>query len=171
MAGTTTEVRVLVVCMGNICRSPMAEGLLRKRLGGQPLPFTVHVESAGTHGFHAGAAPDDRAQAAARRRGVNISGLRARAVQAEDFGEFDLILAMDEDNEAHLREMAGDEHRHKIRLFLASTDDGRRRSVPDPYYGGPVGFERVLDLVEEATDDIIRELERIAAALSAHRGS
>jgi protein-tyrosine phosphatase len=147
--------------MGNICRSPMAHGVVRQRLAARRLGQIVHVDSAGTHGYHAGSPPDERAQAAARRRGIDISDLRARTVAPEDFDAFDLILAMDEDNLEALREVASDEHHQKIRLFLEFAGVESRQNVPDPYYGGPIGFERVLDMVEEATDTLVSRLEAL----------
>lgn len=159
----TPSVRVLLVCMGNICRSPMAEGVLRQRVAERALALPVEIDSAGTHGYHPGAPPDPRAQAAALRRGVDISGQRARRVTPEDFARFDLVLAMDDDNLAALRELAAEEHHPKVRLLLEFAADAGRRSVPDPYYGGTLGFERVLDLVEEAMAGLLDELERLAA--------
>ncbi len=157
------SVRVLLVCMGNICRSPMAEGVLRQRIAERERPLPVEVDSAGTHGYHHGAPPDARARAAALRRGIDISSLRARRVTPEDFERFDLVLAMDDENHAALLEMAAKEHHGKVRLLLEfAADAGGRRSVPDPYYGGMLGFERVLDLVEEAMAGLLDELERIA---------
>lgn len=156
-------VRVLVVCMGNICRSPMAEGVLRQRLAARELPLPVEVDSAGTHGYHRGAPPDPRAQAAALRRGVDISMLRARQFEAADFSRFDLLLVMDQDNRAVLREAAPEEFRGKIRLLLEFAPGGGERSVPDPYYGGSTGFERVLDMIEDSMDGLLLELERLAA--------
>ena len=157
------EIRVLLVCMGNICRSPMAHGVVRARLAAHGLETVVRLDSAGTHGYHAGSPPDQRAQAAARRRGLDISGLRARSVEESDFDMFDLILAMDQENVEALRRIAAEEHHHKIHLFLeyAAGDEGR--VVPDPYYGGPIGFERVLDMVEEATETL---MSRIREALA-----
>ncbi len=158
------RVSVLFVCMGNICRSPLAEGVLRRRLDDRGLAGSVRVDSAGTHGYHRGVPPDERAQAAALRRGVDISALRARLVEADDFARFDLILAMDEDNEARLLEMADQACRDRVRLLLEFAPGGARRSVPDPYYGSPLGFERVLDLVEEAMDGLLAEIEARVAA-------
>lgn len=155
--------RVLLVCMGNICRSPMAHGVMRQRLAARKLQDRVQVDSAGTHGYHTGAPPDARAQAAARRRGIDITDLRARTVSAEDFTVFDFLLAMDEDNLEVLRSIAAEEHHHKIHLFLEFAGVSTRRNVPDPYYGGPVGFERVLDLVEEAADTLVSRLEQLVA--------
>lgn len=154
--------RVLVVCMGNICRSPMAEGVLRQRLAARQPALPVEVDSAGTHGYHEGAPPDPRAQSAALRRGVDISKLRARKVEAVDFIRFDLLLAMDEDNRTALLEAAADEHHGKVRLLLEFAPEGAVRSVPDPYYGGSVGFERVLDMVEESMAGLLDELERLS---------
>jgi protein-tyrosine phosphatase len=154
-----TEVRVLIVCMGNICRSPMAHGVVRQRLAESRIASRVVVDSAGTHGYHIGDPPDERAQAAAHRRGVDITDLRARQVSSEDFELFDLILAMDEENLETLREIAGPAHYHKVQLFLDFAGSGG--GVPDPYYGDMVGFERVLDMVEEASDSLIRRLEQL----------
>lgn len=154
-------VRVLMVCMGNICRSPIAEGVLAFRLAERAPGLPVMLDSAGTHAYHVGAPPDPRALAAAERRGIDIRGLRARIVEPGDFEAFDLILAMDEDNHAVLLERAPEEFHDKIRLILEFAPQAGRRSVPDPYYGGPIGFERVLDLVEAATDGLVDELTRL----------
>jgi protein-tyrosine phosphatase len=159
---TPEILRVLVVCMGNICRSPMAEGVLRQRLAARQLALPVEVDSAGTHGYHEGAPPDPRAQSAALRRGVDISKLRARRVEAVDFIRFDLVLAMDEDNRAALLEAAGEEYHGKIRLLLEYSPERAPRSIPDPYYGGSTGFERVLDMVEESMTGLLDELERLS---------
>ncbi len=152
------DIRVLLVCMGNICRSPMAEGVLRARLAARPGPRRIAVDSAGTHGYHQDAPPDSRAQAAAERRGYSIGGLRARRVVSEDFERFDLILAMDSDNLAVLKEMAPSDSRAQLRLFLDYSPDQPGADVPDPYYGGATGFERVLDLIEETIDRLVDEL-------------
>lgn len=170
------NVRILLVCMGNICRSPMAEGMLRQRVAERGLSVPVEIDSAGTHGYHEGAPPDPRAQAAALRRGIDVSMLRARRVIPADFEQFDLVLAMDDDNHSALLELASAEHHHKIRLLLEFAGPGLaegagRRSVPDPYYGGTLGFERVLDLVEEAMAGLLDEVERIAARRPAEGGS
>lgn len=162
----TPAARVLFVCMGNICRSPLAEGVLRQRLAAREaesgVRLPVHVDSAGTHGYHAGTAPDPRARTAAARRGIDISGQRARQVTAEDLVVFDLVLAMDSDNLAALRELAAPEYLDKPRLLLDFAP-GREdtRNVPDPYYGGLAGFERVLDLVEEAMTGLLSEIDRL----------
>ena len=149
--------RVLMVCMGNICRSPTAEGVLRA-LGAELGPGLV-VGSAGTHDYHVGEPPDARAVHHAARRGYDLSTLRARQVVDEDFERHDLILAMDEDNLARLRRRCPAEHLHKLRLLLEfSKSAGGVREVPDPYYGGADGFERVLDLVEDAARGLLEEL-------------
>jgi protein-tyrosine phosphatase len=152
------QLRVLLVCMGNICRSPLAHGIVRKRLRDEGIAALIELDSAGTHGYHAGAPPDERAQSAARRRGIDISDLRARSVAATDFEAFDFILAMDEENIEALRDTASREHHHKIHLFMEFAAGDTGRSVPDPYYGGPIGFERVLDMVEEATEGLVARL-------------
>ena len=152
--------RVLFVCMGNICRSPMAEGVFRKRLAELDEKLDVWADSAGTHSYHVGAPPDRRAQTATARRGIDISMLQARRVVASDFDKFDYILAMDRDNLEQLREESDVQHHKKIKLLLDYSDLNRFGEVPDPYYGGSHGFERVLDLVDEATQGLLRELAR-----------
>ncbi len=141
---------VLFVCTGNICRSPTAEGVLRHMAGQQGIE--LRIDSAGIGDWHVGHPPDERAQHHAKGRGYDLSTLRARQVRTNDFHEFDLILAMDRGHLRALERMAPKEHRHKVRLFAAGSE------VPDPYYGGPEGFERVLDLVEAACRDLLREL-------------
>jgi protein-tyrosine phosphatase len=154
------ELRVLMVCMGNICRSPTAESVLRRKLQQAGLAGRVRVDSAGTHGYHTGEAPDPRAQAAGQRRGYELAALRARPVQPEDFERFDLILAMDDNNLAWLARKAPEGHRARVELLLnhARHHPGTT-DVPDPYYGGPAGFDRVLDLVEDACDGLVVELQ------------
>lgn len=152
--------RVLMVCMGNICRSPTAEGVLRHRLLAAGLADRIAVDSAGTYGGHVGDAPDPRAQRHASRRGYDLSRQRARQVRSEDFERFGLVLAMDDDNLTALQRMrpagAGD-----VRLLMSfARSDSLPRSVPDPYYGGPDGFEYVLDLVEAACDGLVEHLRR-----------
>lgn len=152
--------RVLFVCMGNICRSPTAEGVFRAHVERAGLDTQVEVDSAGTHGYHVGSAPDPRAQAAARQRGYELSGLRARRVTEADFRRYDLILAMDRDNLSLLRDACPAEERHRLRLFLEFARNFGDDEVPDPYYGGPEGFERVLDLVEDAAAGLIDEIRQ-----------
>jgi protein-tyrosine phosphatase len=151
---------VLFVCLGNICRSPTAEGVFRKLVAEAGLDGRVRVDSAGTAGYHQGAQPDPRAMAAAKARGYDLSGIRARRVVAEDFVTFDLILAMDEDNLADLRSAEPPGARARLGLLLDYAPARPARSVPDPYYGGRNGFEQVLDLVSEACAGLLEELRR-----------
>ena len=150
--------RILFVCMGNICRSPSAEGVFRHVLATRAPELQVDIDSAGTHDYHVGEAPDARALAAARRRGIDRSGLRARRVATEDFERFDLILAMDEENLLALKRQAQAAYHERIRLMMEYAPGRGRRAVPDPYYGGEQGFEDVLDLLEEAADGLIDAL-------------
>ncbi|MGH8131168.1 MAG: low molecular weight protein-tyrosine-phosphatase [Steroidobacteraceae bacterium] len=150
--------RVLFVCLGNICRSPMAEAVFRDLVHRHAADLAIEVDSAGTHGYHTGSAPDERAVAAARRRGIDMSKLRARAIEASDFERFDLLLAMDESNYERLRALAPRQHTDRVRLFLDYAPQLNRRDVPDPYYGGATGFEEVLDLVEEAARGLLAAL-------------
>jgi protein-tyrosine phosphatase len=150
--------RVLFVCMGNICRSPTAEGVFRKLLVEQAPDLDVLIDSAGTHGYHAGAPPDPRACRAAERRGVDLRPLRARRVTEQDFERFELVLAMDEQNREFLIDLCPPEYRDRVRLFLEFAPHLDRREVPDPYYGGSTGFEQVLDLVEEAAAGLLEHL-------------
>jgi protein-tyrosine phosphatase len=154
------ERRILFVCMGNICRSPTAEGVFRKLLAERAPELDVQVDSAGTHGYHTGEPPDPRACRAAERRGVDLTALRARQVTARDFEHFELVLAMDEQNRTFLIDAAPVEHHGRIRLLLEFAPQLARREVPDPYYGGSTGFEHVLDLVEEAAAGLIEHLRR-----------
>lgn len=146
--------------MGNICRSPTAEGVFRHHVRDAGLEAHIHVESAGTHAYHVGEPADRRAQAAASRRGISLEGIRARRVTDEDFAKFDHILAMDQDNLRLLVERAPEDLRGKIRLFLEFAESRSETEVPDPYYGGSTGFERVLDLVEEASRGLLETLRR-----------
>ncbi len=159
-AGNAAVRRILFVCMGNICRSPTVHGVFRARLRAAGLEALYEIDSAGTHGYHAGLPPDERSQRAAQKRGLDISDLRARSVIPEDFAGFDLILAMDDDNLELLQAAAPPEHRHKLHLLLDYALGAAGRSVPDPYYGGPIGFERVLDIAEEAADALLARLRQ-----------
>lgn len=150
--------RVLFVCMGNICRSPTAEGVFRRVLAAQAPDLRIEIDSAGTHDYHVGSPPDHRTIAAAKRRGIDLSHLRARRVAAEDFESYDLILAMDEENLGELRRRAPATHHDRIRLMMEFAPNAPSRHVPDPYYGGPQGFEEVLDLLEEAAQGLLAEL-------------
>ena len=150
---------VIFVCMGNICRSPTGEGVMRAMVDRRGLTDRIEIDSAGTIGYHTGNPADDRMRAAAARRGYDLTSL-ARQVTAKDVREFDLVIAMDRDNLMDLQQLAGGEKPH-IRM-LGSYLDGHGRDdapdVPDPYYGGEAGFERVLDMIEAACESIIDEL-------------
>lgn len=153
------KTRILFVCMGNICRSPVAEGIFRHLLEDAGLAQAIHVDSAGTHSYHVGAAPDERSQAAAHRRGIDISTLRARRVVPEDFDQFDYVLVMDRQNIKDLRTISQQAvHLEKIRLLLDYAPEIAEQEVPDPYYGGLGGFERVMDLVDEAARGLLTHL-------------
>ena len=149
---------VLFVCTGNICRSPTADAVMRRMVRNAGLAHGVRVDSAGTHDYHVGEAPDARGQEHARRRGYDLSGLRARQVVAEDFESFELILAMDRGHLAILRRIAPPQHRHKLRLFMEFAESWRAGAGPDPYSRWAVGFERVLDMVEAAARGLLTEL-------------
>jgi protein-tyrosine phosphatase len=143
---------VLFVCTGNICRSPTAEAVLRHLAKEEGIE--LHIQSAGIGDWHVGHPPDERAQQHARTRGYDLSALRARQVRPDDFEEFDLILAMDRGHLRSLERMAPPGQRHKVRLFATGRD------VPDPYYGGPEAFEKVLDLVEATCRDLLQDLKK-----------
>lgn len=148
--------RILFVCMGNICRSPTAEGILRAKLDTAGLAEAVELDSAGTGDWHVGKAPDPRAIQAAAGRGYDIGDLRARQVAEDDFQRFDLILAMDQDNLAWLEQLRPDEG--AVPELLLARQGLAVDEVPDPYYGGAAGFERVLDLLESACDGLVAEV-------------
>lgn len=150
--------RILFVCTGNICRSPSAEGVFRHLLAQRQTALPIELDSAGTHDYHVGEPPDARSIAAARRRGIDLSGLRARSVETQDFERFDLLLAMDEQNLSELQRRAAPHQRQRLRLMMDYAPDAGRRIVPDPYYGGAPGFEEVLDLLEQAANGLLQEL-------------
>ena len=151
-------VNVLFVCMGNICRSPTAEGVFSRVVEEAGLLDKVGIDSAGTHAYHVGEPPDPRAQKSALARGVDISQLRARRAIAEDFERFDYVLAMDYDNLEKLQSICEPEHENKLNLFLEYSSHSDVKEVPDPYYGGPLGFERVLDLIEDASNGLLQSI-------------
>lgn len=153
-------VRVLFVCMGNICRSPTAEGVFRKLVIEAGLEQQIEIDSAGTHAYHVGEPPDTRAQEAAKRRGVDISGLRGRHATSADFERFDYVLVMDEENYDNLLDICPSSHEQKLQLFLEYAPQRPEREVPDPYFGGAAGFDRVLDMVEEAAQGLLDHIKR-----------
>lgn len=152
------KIKVLFVCMGNICRSPTAEGVFTKLIESEGLQHRFEIDSAGTHAYHVGEQPDLRAQKAARERGIELQHLRARKVIHGDFEDYDYLLAMDDDNYSILIEACPEEHRNKVAYLLDHAPHVGTREVPDPYYGGKYGFERVLDLVEEASVGFLNSL-------------
>ncbi len=149
--------RILFVCLGNICRSPMAEGVFRAEAARRGLD--VEIDSAGTSDWHVGEPPDPRAREAAAGIGIDISALRGRQATRRDMQTHDLILAMDRENLDHLKRLAGPEHAHKVRLFLDFAPDRMEDEVPDPYYGGPEGFAHVLDLLQDAARGLADHVE------------
>ncbi len=149
---------VLFVCMGNICRSPTAQGVFAKALREAGLEDWVAVDSAGTHAYHVGESPDPRAQKTAKARGIDLRSLRARRATAEDFLRFDYVLAMDQDNLASLAEICPPGSEHKLKLLMEFAPELRIREVPDPYYGGVGGFERVFDMVEAAAQGLLADI-------------
>lgn len=148
-------VRMLFVCMGNICRSPTAEGVMTKLLLERNLTAAFELDSAGTHAYHVGQPPDDRAVAAARLRGVELAHLRARQINVDDFYRFDHVLAMDDDNLQILNDLKPADATAQVSLLLRYSKTNPHGAVPDPYYGGAVGFERVLDMLEEVSEELL----------------
>lgn len=153
-------VRVLFVCMGNICRSPTAEGVFSKLVQDAALESHIEVDSAGTGGWHAGEPPDRRAQAEGKRRGVNLAHLKARQVRKSDFEAFNFVIAMDRQNMRELNALCPPDYRERVRLFLDFAPHREEREVPDPYYGGQDGFVYVYDLVEEASRGLLAHIQQ-----------
>ena len=151
---------VLMVCMGNICRSPTAEGVFRHLVREAGLEKRIHIDSAGTHGYHIGAPPDERSCYHASLRGYDLSQLRARRVKQADFAQFDLICCMDWENLEALQETCPPEHRHKLKRLMEFAPAGLSDVVADPYYGGRQGFETVLDHVEAACAGLLEHISR-----------
>lgn len=151
---------VLFVCTGNICRSPSAEGILRKRV--EELGLAVVVDSAGTHGYHVGDAPDPRSVRAAARRGYDISKLKGRKLSGEDFERFDFVVALDDEHMRLMRRNCPPELQHKLHDLMKFAPQAAYREVPDPYYGPAEGFELVLDLLEEAIEGLLKALQQRA---------
>lgn len=157
---TRPTVSVLFVCMGNICRSPTAQGVFRHLVTEAGLADHILIDSAGTHAYHVGEPPDARATHAARQRGIDLSDLRARRATVEDFHRFNFVLAMDRDNFRDLRALCPPELAERLRLFMDFAPAAPVREVPDPYYGGPGGFDRVLDLVEAACAGLLEDIRQ-----------
>ncbi|VAW68528.1 Low molecular weight protein tyrosine phosphatase [hydrothermal vent metagenome] len=153
------QVNVLFVCMGNICRSPTAEGLFRQAVEEAGLAGHIKIDSAGTHSYHIGSQPDARAQAASLKRGIDLSNLRGRQAENSDFSEFDYVLAMDNSNYSDLMQLAGGSA-DNLHLFLDFSDNFSETEVPDPYYGGDQGFEHVLDLIEDASKGLLTHIRQ-----------
>lgn len=151
-------VRVLFVCMGNICRSPLAQGVFEALLRREGLQHEVCADSAGTGAWHVGSPPDERAQRSARARGLDLGSQRARRISPEDCESFDYVLTMDEDNYRVVAALCRGSA--VVRPFLDFATDSPEREIPDPYYGGPDGFEYVLDLVEEASEGLLEDIRR-----------
>ncbi len=151
-------IRVLFVCMGNICRSPTAEAVFGHKLQERKLAHRVEVDSAGTHGYHVGESPDQRTQQAAAKRGYDLSGIRARKVAAQDMEYFDLILAMDRKSLESLHLICPPGQSHRLGLFMDFAKVFDDKEVPDPYYGLGQGFDLVLDMVEDATNGLMDEV-------------
>jgi low molecular weight protein-tyrosine phosphatase len=160
MARIGTPTRVLFVCTGNICRSPTAEGVFRRAVVSAGLEQKILIDSAGTHDYHVGHPPDRRTQLAATQRGYDLAGLRARQVTEKDFVAFDYIVAMDLDNLSELRRLAPTQHHGKLSLFMEYSSARRGEEVPDPYYGGAQGFERVLDMAEDAAAGLLEHIKQ-----------
>ncbi|MBE9516778.1 MAG: low molecular weight phosphotyrosine protein phosphatase [Proteobacteria bacterium] len=153
-----SKASVIFVCLGNICRSPTAEAVFRKLVSEEGCDHLVEIDSAGTHAYHVNEPPDQRAQAAAMRRGIDMSSLRGRRATESDIESFDYVLAMDSENYHNLLAISTDEYRHKIRLFMEFAPDRPEDEVPDPYYGGAGGFDNVLDMVEEAARGLLDDI-------------
>ncbi len=154
-----TTVSVLFVCMGNICRSPTAEGVFRHKVTAAGLEDRIQVDSAGTIAYHIGHPPDPRAQNAALKRGIDLSSQQARKVSSGDFEVFDYVIAMDSDNHDELQAICPPGYEDRLHMFLKFATNSNETDVPDPYYGGGRGFETVLDLVEEAADGLLKHIK------------
>ena len=153
-------VRVLFVCLGNICRSPTAEGVFRALVENEGLAEKIKTDSAGTHAYHIGEGPDPRSQAAAALRGIDLSPLRGRRATAADIKEFDYILAMDQDNYENLMRLTPIEHESRVSLLMSYAPERPENEVPDPYFGGEGGFDRVLDMIEDASRGLLADIRR-----------
>ncbi len=156
----TQKIRILFVCMGNICRSPTAEGVFRHIIREEKLAHLIETDSAGTHAYHVGQPPDRRAQQTALGRGIDIGDLRARQVKARDFDDFHYVLAMDDDNYQILSELCPEGKEERLKLFLDFAKELGIREVPDPYYGGQKGFENVFDMVDTASRGLLEDIRQ-----------
>jgi protein-tyrosine phosphatase len=152
------RVKVLFVCMGNICRSPTAQGVFRDMVDRQGLSDYISTDSAGTIDYHAGSKPDRRARETAVKRGLDLSDLRARIVTSDDFEHFDYVIAMDRSNYSDLEALCPPGREDRLHMFLDFAPHQPVREVPDPYYGGVAGFDRVFDLVEEASKGLLEKI-------------
>jgi protein-tyrosine phosphatase len=152
-------VKVLFVCMGNICRSPTAEGVFRHKVNEAGLEDKIDIDSAGTAAYHVGHPPDPRAQKAAEKRGFDLSSQQARKVSSADFEKFDLVIAMDSDNHYELEMICPPGYEDRLQMFLKFAQNSRGTDVPDPYYGGSGGFETVLDMIEDAAEGLLQHLQ------------
>ncbi len=150
--------RILLICLGNICRSPTAQAVFQQKINNAGLAGRVFLDSAGTASWHVGKAPDSRAIAAGASEGYDLSHLRGRQVQDEDFESFDLLLAMDGSNLHELQAQCPGEHQHKVKLFLSFSGVEGVTDVPDPYYGGDEGFQQVIALIERASDNLVARI-------------
>lgn len=154
------KIRILFCCMGNICRSPTAQGVFTKRVIEEGLSHLIEIDSAGTHAYHVGEPPDPRARETAQRRGIDLSRQRARRAIAEDFERFDYVVAMDEANHRALSELCPAGFEERLRLFMDYAPQLDQREVPDPYYGGSNGFEAVFDMVDAAARGLLEAIRR-----------
>jgi len=152
---TDRIVSVVFVCMGNICRSPTAEGVFRHVVKARNLQDVIKIDSAGTHAYHIGESPDSRSQATAKSRGVDLSAQRARKVEVDDFERFDYVIAMDCSNYENLKDLATVEQQERLYLFMDFTSAWDNAEVPDPYYGGGDGFKNVFDMVQSASEGLL----------------
>ena len=153
------QVKVLFVCMGNICRSPTAEGIFRQIVDTAGLADKIDIDSAGTHAYHIGKQPDARAQSASLNRGIDLSKLRGRQVEPADFKKFDYVIAMDDSNHIDLTQVAGN-NADNLFMFLSFSENFNEKEVPDPYYGGEQGFEHVSDIVEDASRGLLANIQK-----------
>ncbi len=157
---TNEPIKVLFVCMGNICRSPSAEGVFRQLVENQSLDAIIETDSAGTHAYHVGETPDQRAQATAMSRDIDLSALRARKFLADDFNDFDYVIAMDKSNYRHMQAQDPGDGKAQLSLFLDFAEQSEEEEVPDPYYGGNKGFELVFNMIQEASEGLLEHIRK-----------